>query len=62
MLLRRYLIPTKAGKFVRVSGAGWERERHRALRLLTDHFFAAPIRCQEAEEDRFDPDDGLRSS
>jgi len=38
-------------------------ERHRALRLLTDHFFAgADPLVKKLREDRFDPDDGLRSS
>jgi hypothetical protein len=48
--------PDKAGEFVRVSGAGSERERHRALRLLTDHFFASadPL-VKKLREDRFDP-------
>jgi hypothetical protein len=48
--------PDRVGEFVRVSGAGSERERLRALRLLTDHFFsgADPL-VKRLRDDQFDP-------
>jgi hypothetical protein len=48
--------PDRPGEFVRVSGAGSDRERHHALRLLTDHFFggADPLVAQ-LRTDQFDP-------
>jgi hypothetical protein len=48
--------PGRPGEFVRVSGARSQRERHHALRLLTDHFFggADPLVVQ-LRTDQFDP-------
>jgi hypothetical protein len=48
--------PDRAGEFVRVSGAGPERERNHSLRLLTDHFFSGsdPL-VRQLREDQFDP-------
>lgn len=48
--------PDRPGEYVRVSGAGSERERQRALRLLTDHYFsgADPL-VQQLRADQFDP-------
>ncbi|WGS20180.1 MULTISPECIES: hypothetical protein [unclassified Bradyrhizobium] len=48
--------PDRPGEFVRVSGAGSERERNHSLRLLTDHFFsgADPL-VRKFREDQFDP-------
>jgi hypothetical protein len=46
----------RPGEFVRVSGAGAERERKRSLRLLTDYFFSGsdPL-VRHLREDQFDP-------
>lgn len=48
--------PDRPGQYVRVSGAGSERERQHSLRLLTDHFFsgADPL-VRQLREDQFDP-------
>jgi hypothetical protein len=48
--------PDRPGEYVRVSGAGSERERQHSIRLLTDHFFsgADPLVLQ-LREDQFDP-------
>jgi hypothetical protein len=48
--------PDRPGEYVRVSGAGSERERLHSLRLLTDHYFggADPL-VRQLREDQFDP-------
>lgn len=48
--------PDRPGEYVRVSGAGSERERQHALRLLTEHYFggADPL-VRRLREDQFDP-------
>jgi hypothetical protein len=48
--------PDRPGEYVRVSGAGSDRARQHALRLLTDHFFggADPL-VRQLREDQFDP-------
>jgi hypothetical protein len=48
--------PDRPGQYVRVSGAGSERERQHSLRLLTDHFFsgADPL-VRQLRDDQFDP-------
>ena len=48
--------PDKANEYVRVSGAGSERERNRAMLLLTDKYFrgADPL-VNQLREDQFDP-------
>lgn len=48
--------PDRPGEYVRVSGAGSERERQHSLRLLTDHYFggADPL-VRQLREDQFDP-------
>lgn len=48
--------PDRQGEFVRVSGAGSERDRNHALRLLTDHFFSGsePL-VHQLRDDQFDP-------
>jgi hypothetical protein len=48
--------PDRPGEYVRVSGAGSDRERQHSLRLLTDHFFsgADPL-VRQLREDQFDP-------
>src|SRR5258708_27704470 len=53
---RRVNDPNRPGEYVRVSGAGSERERQHSLRLLTDHYFggADPL-VRQLREDQFDP-------
>ncbi|MEH2474515.1 hypothetical protein V1281_004302 [Nitrobacteraceae bacterium AZCC 2161] len=48
--------PDRPGEFVRVSGLRTEGERHRALRLLADHFFGGsdPL-VSQLRSDQFDP-------
>jgi hypothetical protein len=48
--------PDRPGEYVRVSGAGSDRERQHSLRLLTDHFFsgADPL-VRQLRGDQFDP-------
>jgi hypothetical protein len=48
--------PEKAGAYVRLSGAGTQRERERSMRLLTDHFFGGsdPLVARMCA-DSFDP-------
>jgi hypothetical protein len=47
--------PDRPGEYIRVSGAGTDRERHHALRLLADHFFggADPL-VSQLRADQFD--------
>lgn len=48
--------PDRPGEFVRVSGLRTEGERHRALRLLSDHYFGGsePV-VSQLRSDQFDP-------
>jgi hypothetical protein len=48
--------PDRPGEFVRVSGAGSERDRNHALQLLTDQWFGgADPYVRQLREDQFDP-------
>ncbi|MGY3396453.1 hypothetical protein ACVWW6_009044 [Bradyrhizobium sp. USDA 3311] len=48
--------PDRPGEFVRVSGAGTERDRNHALQLLTDQWFGgADPYVRQLREDQFDP-------
>lgn len=48
--------PDRPGEFVRVSGAGTERDRNHALLLLTDRWFGgADPYVRQLREDQFDP-------
>jgi hypothetical protein len=48
--------PDRPGEYVRVSGAGLERERNHALQVLTEHWFGgADSLVRQLREDQFDP-------
>ena len=48
--------PDRPGEFVKVSGAGTERDRNHALQLLTDQWFGgADPYVRQLREDQFDP-------